>query len=69
MAEFSSFVIQPKGHALMSKLIAGSGTCNFSAIKHQQLSTHKDSLNQDDFLTNIKQSTEFQASAESIMLL
>ena len=32
MAEFSSFVIQPKGHALMSKLIAGRNM-QLSAIR------------------------------------
>lgn len=33
MAEFSSFVITNKGQALMAKLIAHQGTCNFTKIR------------------------------------
>ena len=62
MAEFSSFVIQPKGHALMSKLIAGSGTCNFSAIRTSTTVYTQGQLESGlTSLTNIKQSTEISS--------
>lgn len=62
MAEFSSFVIQPKGHALMSKLIAGSGTCNFSAIRTSTTVYTQGQLESGlTSLTNIKQSTDISS--------
>lgn len=62
MAEFSSFVIQPKGHALMSKLIAGSGTCNFSAIRTSTTVYTQGQLEAGlTSLTNIKQSTDISS--------
>lgn len=62
MAEFSSFVIQPKGHALMSKLIAGSGTCNFSAIRTSTTVYTQGQLESGlTSLSNIKQSTDISS--------
>jgi len=61
MAEFSSFVIQPKGHALMSKLIAGTGTCNFSAIRTSSTTYTQQQLEALTALTNIKQSADISS--------
>jgi uncharacterized ubiquitin-like protein YukD len=55
MAEFSSFVITAKGQALMAKLIAGSGTTNFSAIKTSSTIYTQEQLASLTALTNIKQ--------------
>ena len=61
MAEFSSFVITAKGQALMSKLIAGSGTCNFSAIKTSTTVYTQGQLEALTALTNIKQSADISS--------
>ncbi len=61
MAEFSSFVITGKGQVLMSKLIAGSGTCNFSAIKTSTTVYTQEQLAGLTALTNIKQSAEISS--------
>lgn len=61
MAEFSSFVITAKGQALMAKLIASSGTCNFSAIKTSTTVYTQGQLEALTALTNIKQSAEISS--------
>lgn len=61
MAEFSSFVITEKGQALMAKLIASSGTCNFSAIKTSSTVYTQEQLEALTALTNIEQSAEISS--------
>ncbi len=61
MAEFSSFVITAKGQALMAKLIAGSGTTNFSAIKTSSTIYTQEQLASLTALTNIKQSADISS--------
>lgn len=58
MAEYSSFVITTKGQALMSKLITGSGSCSFTAIKTSSTVYTQEQLESLTALTNIKQSAE-----------
>ena len=54
--EFSTFVITNKGHALMAKLMLGSGFCNFTAIKLSSTVYTEGQIAALTALTNIKQS-------------
>lgn len=53
--EFSSFTITNKGQALMAKLMQGTGTCDFSAIKLSSTVYTANQLASLTALTNIKQ--------------
>lgn len=53
--EFSSFVITPKGHALMAKLMLGSGQCNFTGIKLSSQAYSEAQLPTLNAIENIKQ--------------
>jgi hypothetical protein len=61
MAEFGSFVITTKGQALMAKLIASTGTTNFTAIKTSSTVYTQGQLEALTALTNIKQSTDISS--------
>lgn len=55
MAEFKQVVITHKGQALMSKLMSGTGTAEFTAIKISDVSYTDDQLEGLSSLGNIKQ--------------